>query len=69
LAVEDDRARRRRTHRSRQRDSWPPGKSATVPRPLENIFARDARRRFARRLQAMDGLDLDDSYVLADAWR
>ena len=42
-------------------------KSATVRRALENIAARCARTRFARRLQAMDGLDLDDSYVMADA--
>lgn len=45
------------------------GKSATVRRALEDIVAHEGRRRFARRLQALDGLDLDDSHVLADAWR
>ena len=45
------------------------GLKATVQRALEDVVAREARRRFARRLQAMDGLDLDDPRVLSEAWR
>ena len=45
------------------------GLKATVQRALEEVVAREARRRFAERLQAMEGLELDDPDVMAGAWR
>jgi Arc/MetJ family transcription regulator len=45
------------------------GLKATVRRALEEVVAREARRRFAERLQARDGLELDDPDVIARAWR
>ena len=45
------------------------GLKATVQRALEEVVAREARRRFAERLQAMEGLELDDPEVMARAWR
>jgi Arc/MetJ family transcription regulator len=45
------------------------GLKATVQRALEEVVAREARRRFAERLQARDGLELDDPDVIARAWR
>ena len=45
------------------------GLKATVQRALEEVVAREARRRFAQRLQAMDGLDLDNPELMAEAWR
>ena len=45
------------------------GLKATVQRALEEVVAREARRRFAERLQARDGLELDDPDVMARAWR
>ena len=45
------------------------GLKATVQRALEEVVAREARRPFAERLQARDGLELDDPDVMARAWR
>jgi Arc/MetJ family transcription regulator len=45
------------------------GLKATVQRALEEVVAREARRRFAQRLLTMEGLDLDDPEVMAGAWR
>jgi Arc/MetJ family transcription regulator len=45
------------------------GLKATVQRALEEVVAREARRRFAERLLTMEGLDLDDPEVMAGAWR
>ncbi len=45
------------------------GLKATVQRALEEVVARDARRRFGQRLQAMDGLELDNPALTAGAWR
>ena len=45
------------------------GLKATVRRALEEVVAREARRRFAERLLTMEGLDLDNPEVMAEAWR
>jgi Arc/MetJ family transcription regulator len=45
------------------------GLKATVQRALEEVVAREARRRFAQRLLTMEGLDLDDPEIMAGAWR
>ena len=45
------------------------GLKATVRRALEEVVAREARRRFAERLLKMEGLDLDNPEVTAQAWR
>jgi Arc/MetJ family transcription regulator len=45
------------------------GLKATVHRALEEVIAREARQRFADRLRRMDGLDLDQADVMAQAWR
>lgn len=45
------------------------GLKATVRRALEEVVAREARRRFAERLLKMEGLDLDNPEVMAQAWR
>jgi Arc/MetJ family transcription regulator len=45
------------------------GLRATVQRALEEVVAGEARRRFARRLTSMDGLDLDDPELPRRAWR
>lgn len=45
------------------------GLKATVQRALEEVVAREARRRFVERLLVMEGLDLDDPEVMAGAWR
>ncbi len=44
------------------------GLEATVQRALEEVVAGDARRRFALRLLTMEGLDLDDLDLVAQAW-
>jgi len=44
------------------------GLKATVQRALEEVVAREARRRFGQRLQAMDGLELDNPALIAGAW-
>jgi hypothetical protein len=41
----------------------------TIDRALDEVIALDMRRRFADRLRAMEGLDLDDSDVMDRAWR
>ena len=45
------------------------GLKATVQRALEEVVAREARRRFAERLQSMDGIELDNPDLMAEAWR
>jgi Arc/MetJ family transcription regulator len=45
------------------------GLKATVQRALEEIVAREARRRFGQRLQKMDGLELDNRDLMSEAWR
>jgi Arc/MetJ family transcription regulator len=45
------------------------GLKATVHRALEEVVAREARRRFAERLQTMQGVDLDNPEVMKQAWR
>ena len=45
------------------------GLKATVQRALEEVVAREARQRFAERVKRMDGLDLDQADVMAQAWR
>lgn len=44
-------------------------KRDTVDAALDQIIARDRRERFIRRLETMDGLDLDDPEVMEGAWR
>jgi Arc/MetJ family transcription regulator len=41
----------------------------TVNGALAELVAAERRRRHADRLEAMDGLDLDDPDVMAGAWR
>ena len=41
----------------------------TVNRALSEIVRAHLRRRHAGRLMAMDGLDLDQADVMAEAWR
>ena len=41
----------------------------TVNRALSEVIQLARRRTHARRLGTMDGLDLDDESVMADAWR
>jgi len=45
------------------------GLKATVQRALEEVVAREARQRFTERVKRMDGLDLDQADVMAQAWR
>jgi Arc/MetJ family transcription regulator len=45
------------------------GLKATVHRALEEVVAREARQRFVERLQHMQGLDLDQADLMAEAWR
>ncbi len=45
------------------------GLKATVHRALEEVIAGEARRRLAKRLTTMDGLDLDKPEVMTTAWR
>ncbi|MGH9105268.1 MAG: type II toxin-antitoxin system VapB family antitoxin [Acidimicrobiales bacterium] len=40
-----------------------------VNRSLEAVVLAERRRRHAERLEAMNGLDLDDPKVMAGAWR
>jgi len=40
-----------------------------VNRSLEAVVTAAGRRRHADRLTVMDGLDLDDPDIMADAWR
>ena len=41
----------------------------TVNRALQEVIDLDRRRRFLDRAAASDGLDLDDTEVMDDAWR
>ena len=41
----------------------------TVDRSFDEVITRAARERSVKRLQKMDGLDLDKPKVMADAWR
>jgi Arc/MetJ family transcription regulator len=41
----------------------------TVDRSFDEVLARAARERSIRRLQKMDGLDLDKPKVMKGAWR
>lgn len=41
----------------------------TVERSFDEVITRAARERSVKRLQRMDGLDLDKPKVTADAWR
>ena len=41
----------------------------TVNQALEEVIRLAERRAHAERLAQMDGLDLDDDAVMADAWR
>lgn len=41
----------------------------TIDRALDDAIAGDAGRRFVRRLQTMDGIDLDNPDVMDKAWR
>lgn len=41
----------------------------TVNRALVEVVRLAERRAHADRLERMDGLDLDDDAVMADAWR
>lgn len=45
------------------------GLKATVQRALEEVLAGHARRNAIQQLQEMDGLDLDQPDVMAEAWR
>lgn len=45
------------------------GLKATVHRAFEEVLALQARRRAIQQLQDMDGLDLDQPEVMAEAWR
>jgi len=40
-----------------------------VNEALAEVIRRSERRAHAQRLATMDGLDLDDESVMADAWR
>lgn len=41
----------------------------TVERSFDEVITRAAREQSVRRLQTMDGLDLDKPEVMANAWR
>lgn len=41
----------------------------TIDRALDEVIALDARRRLVERLRTMKGLDLDNTEVMAGAWR
>jgi Arc/MetJ family transcription regulator len=41
----------------------------TIDRALDEVLALDARRRALERLRKLDGLDLGDPTVMAEAWR
>jgi len=46
-----------------------PTMKAAVNRALESVVLADRRRRHVERLEAMHGLDLGDTKVMAGAWR
>jgi Arc/MetJ family transcription regulator len=41
----------------------------TIDRALDEVLAVDARRRLVEKLRTMKGLDLDNTEVMAGAWR
>ena len=41
----------------------------TIDRALDEVLALEARRRLVERLRTMDGLDLDNTKIMAGAWR
>jgi Arc/MetJ family transcription regulator len=41
----------------------------TVDGALDEVLAIEARRRLVERLRRMEGIDLDDPGVMAEAWR
>jgi hypothetical protein len=41
----------------------------TIERALDEVLAFEARRRAVEQLKTLDGLELDDPDVMADAWR
>jgi hypothetical protein len=41
----------------------------TLDRALDEVIAMDAQRHAVEQLQTMEGLDLDQRDVAADAWR
>jgi Arc/MetJ family transcription regulator len=45
------------------------GIKETIDRALEEVVVMNARREIIRRLQTMDGLDLDNPEVMRSAWR
>jgi hypothetical protein len=45
------------------------GLKDTVHRAFEEVLALEARRQSIRRLQTMEGLDLDRPEVMDNAWR
>ena len=45
------------------------GVSDTVRAALEQVRMANARHRFARRMSALEGLDLDKPEVMQQAWR
>lgn len=45
------------------------GPQATVEGALREVLAQDARRRAVEQLVEMNGLDLDQTDVMAQAWR
>jgi len=46
-----------------------PTMKEAVNRALESVVLADRRRRHAKRLSAMRGLDLDKPKIMAGAWR
>lgn len=45
------------------------GLKDTIDRALTEVLAIDARRQAIRQLREMDGLDLDQSDIMDQAWR
>lgn len=45
------------------------GLTETVNQSMREVVAMEARRRFVDRLRRMEGMDLDDPAVMAQAWR
>ncbi|MCA9598383.1 MAG: type II toxin-antitoxin system VapB family antitoxin [Myxococcales bacterium] len=41
----------------------------TIERALDEVIAYEQRRKAVEQLREMDGLELDDPEVTADAWR
>jgi hypothetical protein len=41
----------------------------TIDEALDQVLVMEARRRFVDKLRSLDGIDLDDERVMAEAWR